>query len=256
MLYDNKNKIMETVEIIHESIDDAVNRLRKISKQYLIESEKITKGVECEAIEKLEQLGFSNVRSVMDYKNKKYEHSSKIREQDLLRSKSTAISTDVENYGKIYPYHKFIYYSQLVSICEKYGLVLGSVNFYNGDIPKKNAKEIISFDYSLCKTKIFTENTTPLFNLRKKTHNANNENLYICAPKHDFIKGLTQIGIEVFKSDYKKISLKGIIGVKKIKDPIVLLPVKSKLDNQIGFIVISKWGLESDDSELMVGINN
>lgn len=249
---------METVEIIHDSIDDAVNRLRKISKEYLIESEKTVIRVESDEIEKLDQLGFTNVRGVRDYKNKKFESSSKIREKELLRSKSNAISTDVESYGKIYPFHKFIYYSQLISICEKYGLVLGSVNFYNGDIPKKNAKEITNFDYSLCETKISAENSTPLFNQvgKKRYDYETNEKLYICAPKHDFIKGLTQIGSEVFKGSHKKISLKGIIGFKTLKDPIVLLPVKSKLDNQIGFIVISKWGLESDDPELMVGINN
>jgi hypothetical protein len=245
---------METVEKIHSSIDSAVDRLIDISINYMKQSEEPIDVVYSDKIDKLKNLGFNNVRDVIEYETKKNIYSENINKKTLLKNKADAINKDVSYYSEIYPFHKFIYYSQLIPICEKYGLVLGSVEFYNGDIPKKNSDEIINFDYDKCKEKLRLDNTKPLFYQSDYINNYSN-NLYICAPKQDFVKGLTQIGIEVYKGSFTKISLKTYLEPKQ-KDPIVLLPVHTKLDKQIGFIVISKWGLEAGDADLMVGINN
>lgn len=243
-----------TIEKIHSSIDSAVDRLKEISILYLKQSEEPTEEVYSDKIDKLKDLGFNNLREVREYDSKKSIYSDEIHKKTFLKNKANAINEDVSYFSKIYPFHKFIYYSQLIPICEKYGLVLGSVEFYNEDIPKKNSDEIINFNYKICNKKLLLNNQVPLFN-QSKSNIYNNVNLYICAPKEDFVKGLTQIGIEVFKGTYTKKSLKSYLEVKT-EDPIVLLPVKTALDNQIGFIVISKWGLEANDIDLMVGINN
>ena len=243
-----------TIEKIHSSIDSAVDRLKEISINYLKQSEEPTEKVYSDTIDKLKYLGFNNVREVREYDSKKRIYSKEIHKKSFLKNKANAINDDVSYYSEIYPFHKFIYYSQLIPICEKYGLVLGSVEFYNADIPKKNSEEIINFDYDKCNKKLSLNKEIPLFNQSNYIDNRNKK-LYICAPKQDFVKGLTQIGIEVYKGSYTKISLKSYLEPKP-KDPIVLLPVKTSLDKQIGFIVVSKWGSEADDVDLMVGLNN
>ncbi|MCK9416616.1 hypothetical protein M0Q97_08175 [Candidatus Dojkabacteria bacterium] len=244
-----------TIEKIHSSVDSAVDRLKEISTIYLKQSEEPTEEVYSDKIDKLKDLGFNNVREVREYDSKKSIYSKEIHKKSFLKNKANAINEDVSYYSKIYPFHKFIYYSQLIPICEKYGLVLGSVEFYNADIPKKNSEEIINFEYDKCNKKLSLNNIAPLFNQSNNYADDRIKKLYICAPKQDFVKDLTQIGIEVYKGSYTKISLKSYLEPKP-KDPIVLLPVKSSLVNQIGFIVISKWGLEADDIDLMVGNNN
>jgi hypothetical protein len=246
---------METVEKIHSSIDSAVDRLIDISINYMKQSEEPIDVVYSDKIDKLKNLGFNNVRDVIEYETKKNIYSENINKKTLLKNKADAINKDVSYYSEIYPFHKFIYYSQLIPICEKYGLVLGSVEYYNGDIPKKNSEEIINFDYDKCKRRLCIDNTKPIFYQQDYTGYLYKNNLYICAPRTDFVKGLTQVGIEVYKGTYTKISLKSYLEPKP-KDPIVLLPVFTELKKQIGFIVISKWGLEAGDADLMVGINN
>jgi hypothetical protein len=243
-----------TIVKIHSSIDSAVDRLKEISKNYLMQSEEPTEEVYSDKIDKLKGLGFNNVREVREYDSKKIIYSEEIHKKTFLKNKANAINADVSYYSRIYPFHKFIYYSQLIPICEKYNLVLGSVEFYNADIPKKNSEEIINFDYDKCNNKLFFNKDKPLFNQTYYIENRNKK-LYICAPKLDFVKGLTQIGIEVYRGSYTKISLKSYLEPKP-KDPIVLLPVKTSLDKQIGFIVVSKWGLEANEIDLMVGLNN
>lgn len=244
------------VEEIHSSVDSAVDRLKVISTNYLMRSEETTDEVYSDKMDNLKKLGFKNVRDVIEYEGKKSIYSDVIKHKNLLKDKANSISEDVSFYSEIYPFHKFIYYSQLIPICEKYNLVLGSVEFYKGEIPNKNSEEIISFDYKKCNKRIIIKNNKPIFSQSNNGYlYDNNNNLYICAPKTDFIKGLTQVGIDVFKGDFTKISLKSYL-TPIPKDPIVLLPVFTKLHKQFGFIVISKWGLEADDVELMVGLNN
>ncbi len=243
------------VEEIHSSVDSAVDRLKVISTNYLMRSEETTDEVYSDKMDNLKKLGFKNVRDVIEYEGKQSIYSDVIKHKNLLKDKANSISEDVSFYSEIYPFHKFIYYSQLIPICEKYNLVLGSVEFYKGEIPNKNSEEIIAFDYKKCNKRISLNNNKPLFLQSNNNGYLYKDNLYICAPKTDFIKGLTQVGVEVFKGEYTKISLKSYL-TPMPKDPIVLLPVFTKLLKQIGFIVISKWGLEADDVELMVGLNN
>lgn len=246
---------MDTIEEIHSSIDNAVDRLKNISTCYLEQSSEVVVENFSDDAEKLSELGFKNISKVLENNTKKQQYQTTISNKKKLKNKSISISQDIVYYSEIYPFHKFIYYSQLISICEKYNLVLGSVEFYNGDIPKKNSDEIINFNYGACDRNVYLTNELPIFKQTFRT--GARSNLYICAPSKDFVKGLTKIGVEVFKGEHTKISLKSYIEKKRApKDPIVLLPVWSCLEKQLGFIVISKWGLEANDVDLQVGLNN
>lgn len=68
----------------------------------------------------------------------------------------------------------------------------------------------------------------------------NKEGLFIAAPKSHFdLKGLNNKALGFFN-----------ITITEVKDPIVFRYVKG------GIQVLSKWGLEANDPELAVGINN
>lgn len=147
-------------------------------------------------------------------------------------------------------------YNQIITICDKYDLYLGKVSEFIGNIPKKNANEIINFPYNLTDCLEIKES---LYYHISKTYQLNSKspNLYICAPRSNFNNKLLSIGKELIGipqiDSFKEYKEK----IKKAKDedPIVLFPVKSRF-NTIGFIVVSKWGEEANDPSLQVGLNN
>jgi hypothetical protein len=254
---------MDTIQYIHDYVDNAVNRLKIVADEYQKNAEDILLSELDNDKDKdytltMKKLGFQNISLVKNYDKEKESNFRLSQKKSLLLSQAKNISNDVSTYKSIYPFHKFIYYSQLIPICEKYNLVLGPVNQYIGNIPIKNVKEISEFDYSKCNKKLRFNDNEPIFNQSKYSinFNNNNNNLYICAPKKQFNPGLSQIGIEIFNDEYSNVKLKDYIAKKKNEDPIVLLPVMVEMLGQIGFIVISKWGLESNDIDLQVDINN
>jgi hypothetical protein len=251
---------MDTIQYIHDYVDNAVVRLKIVADEYQKNAEeiflsKIDKDKDKDYTLTMKNLGFENITLVKNYDREKESNFRLSQKKSLLLSQAKCISNDVSNFKSIYPFHKFIYYSQLIPICEKYNLVLGPVNQYIGNIPEKNVKEISVFDYSKCTKKLNFNDNEPIFNQSKYAVRYNTK-LYICAPKKQFNEGLSQIGIEIFNDKYSNLKFKDYKPKKKNEDPIVLLPVMVEMPNQIGFIVISKWGLESDDIDLQVDINN
>jgi hypothetical protein len=129
---------------------------------------------------------------------------------------------------------------------------------YKDDIPSKNIKELENFDYSKI-TKNDEFKCKPFENIPLSEYKytyGDYLNLYICAPLSSFevTKNETIVGKEIFK--LKKVGYQfGLNPKKEVKDPIILIPVLTKL-SQFGFIVITKWGKEADDLDLQVPINN
>lgn len=249
---------MNVIEEIHNSVDSAVDRLKQISTNY--SNHKVELLDVNEKAEKLKNLGFKNIPIVTEYENNNNINIKNANQISTLHNKAEGINYDLARYSKIYPFHKFIYYSQLVAICEKYKLVLGPVDCYKNDIPEKNMDEIIKFDYDKSLPyRLHINQTRFLFNQTYDYYSRTSGTpLYICAPKRDFINDISQIGIEVIKNNKNNvISLKDFIrNAMAPKDPIILLPVSSAVKGQIGFIVLSKWGNEANDPGLTVSINN
>jgi len=82
---------------------------------------------------------------------------------------------------------------------------------------------------------------------------------YICAPLSDFsLIGTSRVGREIFEESRKDAFKLRKVKLPKLapRDPIILMPVKASELNEVGFIVVTKWGIESNDTELQVGINN
>ena len=118
-----------TVQEIHDEFDTASEAFLQQIKEIL----KDTNESEVENANKLKQLGFRQSGNV-----KKYDK--------LIQSTKEAEEAKayIEDYATRYT-EKFITEKMVELICTKYGLVLGDVSSFIGEIPVKNAKEIIKF---------------------------------------------------------------------------------------------------------------
>lgn len=82
----------------------------------------------------MNRLGFANAEEVKAFTD----YSDKLKKQ-------AEISEAIKYYKATYPLNKFIDETSVKVICEKYGLVLSTVNNYIAEIPLKNQKEIVMF---------------------------------------------------------------------------------------------------------------
>jgi len=268
------------VDIIHKEFDTAVDKLLCISEELKKRATSIDILEEDELVNDgkfLSQIGFGNVNVAKHAENFLEENKSIENEKSSLENKSTSISQDVQFYANLFPFHKFILHSQVLQILEKYNLSIGYSELYKGSIPQKNIDEIKDFmkhieraqeRHSRLYTSLYREEFMFDVNLREPLcaqdtyHDRTNfPKFYICAPKKDFVSGsnIHHVGREIFKNnDYTHSSMLQKLREtrqKRIEDPIILLPVGTSL-NQVGFIVVTKWGPEGEDPMLRVSKNN
>lgn len=180
-----------------------------------------------------------------------------------------------------YPNMKIIYRKAIDAICEKYNLINGPIDRFIGDIPKKNADEILR-NIDFIKKKIKEET----FQIKEEHYSYGYYNYYNY-DKSEFIKKYGQEKFEelikneqisikkgffssrkYFKVEYdvpeiriiapinefdtKKMRIKGN-KLKKIKseDPIVIVKVSDKL-----WAVASAWGPEAADANIFNEMSN
>lgn len=241
---------MNTIEQIHHSIDTAVDELILISSNFKKESLKVG-SLSSSEMNSLKDLGFSNIPEF-----------TKQKEKNHLSKMSDLINEDIKKYSTLFPFHKYILYSQLTKVCAKYNLFMSHVSNYRGDIPKKNAQEIINFPFERI---ISNKKNYPYYSFKNSpilgsfSSHDKTPQMLICAPKSHFISSLNVIErelVDVNKSERR--SFLEIFKTKKVKkdDPIVGIPVPSSIPGDLGIIVISKWGLEANDIDLQISINN
>lgn len=100
---------MTIVEQIHQEIDSAHAKLLDTTDQY-------SKAI------KLAAIGFKQVPVVREYE----------------------LYETVQYYHNTYPFLKFLTENELKRICDKYNLVIHPIENYIGDVPEKNADEILN----------------------------------------------------------------------------------------------------------------
>lgn len=235
---------------IHNDFDTATERLLNEAKEIL------SKGIDTAKGEQLRSLGFTSskpsVDSALDIKQK----------QD-----NEQLANHIEYYQTYYPNNKFITELEVEKICKKYGLLSGGAEYYTGDVPDKNVKEIASF-------KLRDEDCTKYECGYFESHHTNSG--YRCfissvngKGKYGYLKNdmgwgrmLYSISDTEQKFHYEKPTFKICASVKdfdmnkmrvtdgykleqNIPDPIVLQPVNG------GYLIISKWGLEASDESLV-----
>lgn len=223
--------ITATIEKIHNEFDSASERLLKEAKDIIARNKDADKG------NRLLALGFQSAAPVA---------------QSRENCEKETLSLKIEYYQMWYPNNKFITEDAVKSICEKYGLMFGDAHYYKGDVPEKNLAEMESFklrdedkerrtnigDYyqrSLMLSQMNAQRglleraplSTPSYREQPKElrEYVVQRPFKICAPEKDF--------------DTKYTTVKD--GYKLEYDPIVLQPV------DMGYLIVTKWGLEAND---------
>lgn len=232
---------IEANNLLVEEIHDAFNTS---SGKALAEANEILANITISAKGSLlNELGFTSTAEAL-------------RSQEAIREKQEKeeLSKIIKEYNQTYPLYKFITEENVKAICKKYGLVMGEISKYKGDVPEKNLLEIKSFNE--WKNNIKAEHSLVYlyFNhsfgepakIRKSdpisypaghfsTHEVNTYS--ICAPIKDMIVD-------------SRTELKDGWKLQNIPDPVVLFPVYK------GFLIVSAWGLEAEDSLVINEVNN
>jgi hypothetical protein len=259
---------------IHHEFDTASQKLLDFAfetRQKIKEDDKA---------ERLRKLGFTRLhRVVVNDGNKR-----------ILGEIKASVDI-IEHYQKTYPFQKFVTEDQLDRICKKYGLIYAPVNHYLKDVPEKNIREIENTpelrngDYPSNKYHIkYTGKLKNGTTRKQKKLYRKGITAYIQPDRWGEIRGASEFvnitGLNCHKytstDDWKvnQISLNGLfIAAPKShfdlngldqsskfsfnlftpvidKDPIVFRYVKG------GIQVLSKWGLEASDEELVNPITN
>jgi hypothetical protein len=280
-------KEQAVIQEIHDSFDNAQEVLLQEAKDFLASAESFHIPQE-DIADRYAALGFNNIPIVKETATLKIQRDTLEHQKVTTKEQADMIN----HYKNTYPFLKFLTENKLDVICKKYNLVYAPVTNYIETVPEKNlieiekaqalkkddepkpvflikvtqwwnncpqdirkilSQEIKGFDRYDIKTTdegllalarklgykgdytsyIFGLETANLIELKR-------EGLFICAPQSHFnTKNLKRHKLGFFDSE-----------VTEIKDPIVFRYVRG------GCQCLSKWGLEANDSELILPINN
>jgi len=247
----------DIIKAIHKDFDEASEKALNDAKEILAQGESEEK----EEILGLADVGFTSLREVQEVKQ---------QEQKVEMSKD--IAEKINYYIAKYPNHKYISKQSVVSICKKYGLILGESSNYIGTIPKENRKDILAFKiedadklykrYDMWGDLRDSNYETWLAGKENATSSAkdrgkiidwketreSNRGVSELARMHNFETYNFPASLEIVAplKDFK-ISpdeyVKDNQIMRVIKDPVVLQPLKD------GYLIVTKWGLEADIKE-------
>lgn len=168
-----------------------------------------------------------------------------------IADSSQVIDDYNRNYGGQY---KFILEPQLERVCEKYNLYVRNVDYFLGDIPEKNIKEIMNFKIRLSDLPIHDQLSNQIRGfISEKTHSSFN-----IGPKMLSISDFSRFNLgqllkiasvkSLLSDEAFKESNQRIIGNIEILpknqvdlDPIVLCKTIH------GYLIITAWGDEAND---------
>jgi hypothetical protein len=252
-------KEMTLVEKIHNEFDTSVDKLKEFAEK----AEKYSNSIEVEELkdidknEFLKKIGFSSVGTVKDYETTQKRIEKTIQEKNEKLRLSKGLEKVIENWSVKLPGYKIITYSQIIQICEKYGLVLGRSKDYIGNIPDKNLNDVVLYEKHK-KHSYTVDKQVPLCSIEcvnnKYCGYGDEQNYYICAPLSDFNKeDNILVGRELFHYPEEKFNWKPS---PKIKDPIILDIIDVSPLNEVGFAIVTAWGDEAKDEMVFNGNNN
>jgi len=243
----------EVIQEIHDTFYSEVDRLLiaagleknlDTDKQWLIEK-----------CQRLKTLGFSNTIEVK-------EAEKEIARLDALKEenkKNKTLYKAINYFSFKYPNYKFITEDSVKKICEKYGLVYGTVDRYTGTVPNSNLKHIESFkidENDECweeETIWATIDRSRDIKFVSKKHADANANNASCNTPYCYIryrKSHLEIAAPLSDFNMDKHEVKNFkISKIEIPDPVVLKPVF--YEDEKHYLIVTAWGLEASD-ELVV----
>ena len=178
-------------------------------------------------------------------------------EKELLENQRKEELIEAINYFSFkYPMYKFITEESVKKICDKYGLIYGSISKYIGEVPEKNLQHMEEFKISEIDCAYLEGGWTfgrECF-VNYEQYKRNEE--YRMNGHHHIMSWYTKAGLEIcanvenFNTERSEIKNKKLI----VKDPIVLQPVMYK--NTKHYLVVTAWGKEGEDVDVINPINN
>lgn len=247
-----EKSVSQIIEEIHESFYTEVNKLLESAN---IQSSLATDKQDLiDKRNRLVALGFNNSAEVKEAESEIQRLQTLERENSQKKELIEAI-----NYFSFkYPAYKFITEESVKKICQKYGLVYGTIDRYIGTVPDKNLKHMEDFkiseddecylkatsyggpnlyiDYMNKKEFEIFVKTRPLYNIERYSQCS----LEIAAPITDF--NLESHEVKDFK-----------ISKTPVPDPVVLKPVI--FNTQKYYLIVTAWGDEASD-ELVLNSNH
>jgi hypothetical protein len=254
-----KEELPVTVAQIHATFFSEVNRLYEFAinkTEDNVDNEKI------QVANDLGRLGFNNCKTALEAST---EVSKKAKIEFENRYKEMIVKA-IRYYHAKYPFYKFITKESIMTICEKYNLILGPSDKYIGEIPKKNIEEMMRFkiddedtpvkykyhnpylssmlsdslfeNASIKSKKEVKENNTEYGRMRVDTRNMP---IMIAAPAVEF----NMEGMLLHERELKR---------APIQDPVVFYPVL--FDGNIFYLIMTAWGDEASDNMVVNEIKN
>jgi len=263
----------EIIQEIHDSFDTEVDKLLEFTNNTAsLHSEKQEL---IDKVKRLKALGFTNTKEVKEGETEiarlaKLESENKQKE-DLQRA--------INYFSQNYPNYKFITDESVNKLCNKYGLVFGDSERYTGTIPDVNLKHIEEFkisDEDIAYYELQKELDYDAYHeaeMRSHYHSMVNQNNYYIIKKVYCTYGLVksnknnanrrfnkaQFNIVAPQKDFNMkgyvVSNNEIVKLEIVpKDPIVLCPVG--FENKKYNLIITKWGLEASDEDVVNANHN
>lgn len=218
-----------TVEEIHETFFTEVDR---IMEEVRDNNDPETKQL-IERSERLSKLGFASMPAVREGRIKVTEAKNNQKTLEAARYFSAK-----------YPY-KFITEKSVKKICEKYGLIYGSVQLYIGEVPEKNLEQLENFSIAdedraydcshMIGGPVYKTSFNDAEEKRQNYHyGISKSGLEICAPLSMF---------DMHRNEVKNYKL------QEVPDPIVLQPVMYKDESY--YLIVTAWGEEASDENVV-----
>lgn len=252
-----------TVEEIHQDFKSASELMQKefdlwlkITSNFIEEEKKKDIKLKEKSLN-LQKLGFCRTPEVIKLEEEQRKMNKTMEE---VREKENVLKL-VQHYKMYYPQHKFITNEIVESLCQKYNLWCVPVKSYTGSVPDDCVEEMVNFKVRIEDSIIELRHSfggdwisysyaddAPRENVLKnlevrgiyyednKYYRINNTKM-ICCPK-------SSVDLESVQSSKYYSPEKGGWFKPEPKDPIVLTPVNG------GYLIVSAWGIESQDPEV------
>lgn len=274
-----ETKTQRQIKKIHGAFYSETQRLYDDAQQ--MNEIKTQKQDVIDKAKRLERLGFTNTKEVAEARQEK--ERLQLKENENARKQEVI---DAINYFSVkYPQYKFITEDSVKRICKDYGLIYGPIDLYTGTVPYKNLKQLEEFEIK-DEDKVYEE-IRELMGLGLSSENKEyvDYEQYLRIDKEEREKaeaiGDSRIDIQTRRAiaerqamgktyaqqapleiaassndfNLKQMDTKDFKIVNKpIPDPVVLQPVMYNGNKY--YLVVTAWGDEAEDSEVLNEKNN
>lgn len=263
------------IEEIHQSFFTEVDKLLAESK--ILHSLTSDQQEQIDKHMRLRALGFGKAENA-DAVQKEISRLEALKAENV---KKNALSETISYFSTKYPNYKFITEASVKTICEKYGLIYGSVTQYIGNVPEKNLREIENFkihEEDKCGAEVGQKEITLEGTMERDPLSGRSRAVRKVIPTYRYMSLNTamynrdnsvsrhfryeECGMEIAapKKDFTIAASQYIVGNKivskpiDIPDPVVLYPVFH--NGAKHYLIVTAWGLEASDPLVVNERNN